>query len=106
MALELSGTPIPDGLRALHRCDNKPCCNPRHLYVGTDRDNARDRDARGLANSPRGERHGAARLTAPIVLAIRREIRAGRVQRAIARERGVSQMLVSRIGWGHLPEET
>ena len=36
--------PVPAGRRVLHRCDNPPCCNPDHLYVGTAADNARDRD--------------------------------------------------------------
>jgi hypothetical protein len=39
--------PIPQGAHILHRCDNKACVNPEHLYCGTDKDNARDRVARG-----------------------------------------------------------
>jgi hypothetical protein len=39
--------PLPDGLFALHTCDNKPCVNPAHLYAGTKRDNARDASERG-----------------------------------------------------------
>ena len=39
--------PIPKGLRVLHRCDNPPCINPRHLYLGTASDNNHDMYRRG-----------------------------------------------------------
>lgn len=39
----LNNTSIPEGFLILHSCDNPPCCNPKHLRVGTDFDNAQDR---------------------------------------------------------------
>lgn len=39
--------PIPEGKLVLHHCDNPRCINPDHLYLGTDADNVRDREARG-----------------------------------------------------------
>ena len=38
---------IPDGLHVLHRCDNPSCCNPQHLFVGTNSDNVADKIAKG-----------------------------------------------------------
>lgn len=48
---------IVDGLWVLHRCDNPPCCNPAHLFLGTCRDNVRDSMSKGrrrvaLGSSP------------------------------------------------------
>lgn len=41
------GRRAPAGLVVMHACDNPPCCNPRHLRLGTKADNNRDRDAKG-----------------------------------------------------------
>jgi hypothetical protein len=46
VAWELTHGPIPDGLFALHHCDNPPCVRPEHLYLGTAGDNLRDTHAR------------------------------------------------------------
>ena len=53
---EATRGPIPDGLCVLHRCDNPPCCNPMHLFLGTKADNSHDRHAKG--RTARGERNG------------------------------------------------
>lgn len=43
---------IPDGLWVLHRCDNPPCVNPAHLFVGSDADNLSDAIAKGRRLPP------------------------------------------------------
>jgi hypothetical protein len=45
-------------LCVLHRCDNPPCVNPAHLWLGTQADNAADRETKKRGNHARGERHG------------------------------------------------
>lgn len=48
---------IPDGLLVLHTCDNPPCVNPEHLFLGTHRDNALDRQAKGRSAKTRPKPH-------------------------------------------------
>ena len=47
LAWELSHGWVPDDLQVLHRCDNPPCCNPAHLFLGTNADNMADKVAKG-----------------------------------------------------------
>lgn len=49
VAWELTNGPIPEGLWVLHRCDNPPCCNPAHLFIGNNRDNVLDMIQKGRA---------------------------------------------------------
>lgn len=93
---------IPEGLCVLHRCDNPPCINPSHLFLGTPLDNSNDKIAKGRNRKAAGERHWKAKLTYLQVEAIRNE---SGVQDLIAKKYGVSQATVSRIkigkGWIH-----
>lgn len=91
----------------LHACDNRPCCNPAHLFRGTAKDNMQDMKRKGRCSPPRGEAHGVSKLTDSFVLEIRRRYSDGGVsQRALGKEYGVHQARISEIvnrkAWGHV----
>ena len=52
----IANGPIPDGLDVLHKCDNPPCCDPDHLFLGTLSENILDMYAKGRAASPEKRR--------------------------------------------------
>jgi hypothetical protein len=54
---ELHNGLVPVGLCVLHRCDNPGCVRPDHLYVGTQKQNAEDREARGRMPHACGDGH-------------------------------------------------
>lgn len=91
---ELSFGPIPDGKLVLHRCDNPPCVNPSHLFLGTGADNSAD-----MVQKNRhlyGERNHNAKLTEAFVLEIRRDYASGATTfRDLAKHYGVHESIVA-----------
>ena len=85
LSYELEYGKIPDGKCVLHRCDNPPCVNPGHLFIGTRAENTADMLSKGRQN-PR------TKLSAGDVVRIRRIYEEGGVsQRELAAMYGVSQ---------------
>jgi hypothetical protein len=79
---------IPDGKCVCHRCDNKGCVRPSHLFLGTQADNMRDMVAKGRSRA--GSRNHRAKLTEADATTIRERYAAGGItQSALADEYGV-----------------
>ena len=72
LSYELHKGPIPDGLFVLHRCDNPPCVNPEHLWLGTAKDNLHDAIKKGRWKVGTCEKGPNSRLTPDAVAHIRR----------------------------------
>jgi len=100
-AYEISTGSIPYGMLVCHTCDNPPCCNPGHLFVGTTLDNNIDRDSKGRTAhgqnaGTRGEQNGMAKLTADTVREIRSAVLQGVLQVELSRKYQVSESTISR----------
>ncbi len=96
---------IPDGYVVRHSCDNPPCVNPRHLLVGTTKQNNGDSVRRD--RHQRGMRHTRAKLTDQQVREIRGRWCCGAAnQPQLAAKFGVAQTTISQIvrgkSWKHL----
>ncbi|MBB4642349.1 HNH endonuclease [Rhizorhapis suberifaciens] len=111
-AYTLANGHIPDGpgyhgYVVMHMCDNRKCCNPAHLRLGTQAENNADRDAKGRADArPKGEENPNARLSQDDVRAIRKMRSDGLSYGKIMSATGVSKSQVWRIckcqSWGWL----
>jgi hypothetical protein len=123
VAWALANGPIPDGLWVLHECDNPPCCNPRHLWLGTVVDNGADKAAKGRTVAPCGERHGSrthpervlrgssqpcSKLTEADIPLIRAALARGESRSVIGSRFGVSRGAIGSIAigknWRHVSE--
>lgn len=100
----------PQGAHVLHHCDVPRCCNPRHLYLGTNKDNVADRERRGRRRTGYvpGEANGSHVLTNEDVREIR-ELHANGWTLVRLHERfGVSctrlSLIVRGLAWTHLLE--
>jgi predicted XRE-type DNA-binding protein len=125
VAFFLSTNIQPLRMKVLHQCDNPPCCNPAHLFLGTPAQNMLDKCAKGreskgakhsasmnsdlrkgdlngarlhIERMPRGEANGNAKFTPEIVRAIRRRYAAGGIyQHQLAKQYHVTQAVISQI---------
>jgi len=98
LAYELVKGAIPEGLDVLHDCDFPPCCNPGHLWAGTNLDNQHDAIAKGRTAT--GERNGRAKLTEVQVREVRRLCNEGHTQSETGQLVGVNPTAISKIMCG------
>lgn len=91
--------PIPDGMFVLHRCDNRACWNPDHLFLGTHQDNMNDMKSKGRSRNSQGINNNSAKLTEDEVKAIRADKRSSRT---IAKDYGLHQTTICDIKRGDL----
>jgi hypothetical protein len=102
---ELHNGPIPEGMCVCHHCDNPPCVNPSHLFLGTRLDNTRDMDRKGrrITNNPFGIYSHHHKLNEAQVRAIKVSTNP---QRQCAKEFGISKTQVKDIrdgkSWPHI----
>jgi hypothetical protein len=108
VSFEMHNGTIPPGMYVCHHCDNPPCVNPAHLFLGTPLDNVRDKLKKGRQRycPAIGEKCGTSKLTESQVLSAVAKRRSGTSPRRIAKELGVSEWAIYDIlsgrNWGHL----
>jgi len=103
VAYELFVEPIPEGLLVMHMCDNPPCINPKHLFLGTHKDNVADmiRKGRDRYGEMDGEQCGHAILTKRKAAEIKfLALEGWLTQREIAHHYDISYAQVCRIKQG------
>ncbi len=102
----LTNGPISEQLSVCHKCDNPPCCNPNHLFLGTQTENNADMDSKGRRTLPkvrRGSDINTSRLSEHQVL----EILASKLSnKELAGKYGVSGTAIGKIrkgeNWSHI----
>lgn len=97
VSYEFTKGPIPEGMCVLHSCDNPPCVNPDHLFLGTYQDNAVD--AVRKLRLARGRTNALIKLSDDQVLEIRRLCGEGCSRSEVGRMFGVARTTVNDIVW-------
>lgn len=95
VAYELAHGAVPGALNVCHRCDNRRCIRPDHLFLGTDADNSADKCRKG--RQARGLSLPHTRLTEDDIASMRAAVESGSPQREVARRYNVHASHVSKV---------
>lgn len=99
LAASLAGMDI--GLLICHRCDNPPCCNSAHLFVGTAQDNHADMMNKGRGPDEQAKSDAKTKVATPEIVRSVREARArGEDYWKIAADHGIGRQYASRLARG------
>jgi hypothetical protein len=90
--------PIPKGKIVCHKCDNRKCCNPDHLFLGTHQENSFDMVEKG--RSLFGERHKLSKISDSEAIEIIRMIESGMKTKEITTIMGLKKGVVNGIRYG------
>jgi hypothetical protein len=96
-AYEAAFGAVPAGVLVCHKCDNRKCINPDHLFLGSPADNTQDMVRKGRARIRRGTAHHNLKLTDDQIVIIRARRGNGESLKEIAADFGVSFQHVSRL---------
>jgi hypothetical protein len=88
---------IPKGVLVLHKCDNPPCVNPEHLFLGTDKDNVHDAIRKGRRADLKGEQRYNCKIKDSMVPSIRDMYLQGHSLKAVAKVFGVDATTIHKI---------
>lgn len=106
LSYSLSVEPIPKGISVLHKCDNRQCINPEHLFLGTQQDNIDDMTTKGRNPDRKGSNNPSAKLSEAEVIEIIDLLDLGHSQADIAAAYGIGRSTVGHIkrrkNWKHV----
>jgi hypothetical protein len=100
---------IPAGIFVCHKCDNRKCCNPEHLFLGNQSDNMKDAASKGRVK--RGVEHHSSTASPELVLEIRKRYDSGQSMKAIHLDLNppfkyqATVKICKRMRWKHLDNE-